>query len=66
MGGGRLLYGVLHNKLQKLGLPVDLTVGTTAQIVHECGTCTAIKQAKEVKSFWYGGQWLKYKYGKAW
>jgi len=25
-----------------------------------------VKQAKWVKSPWYGGQWLKYKYGEAW
>ncbi|GAB0189131.1 hypothetical protein GRJ2_001378400 [Grus japonensis] len=26
----------------------------------------AIKQAKWVKPLWYGGRWLKYKYGEAW
>ena len=26
----------------------------------------AIKQAKRVKPQWYGGRWLKYKYGEAW
>ncbi|KAK4810595.1 hypothetical protein QYF61_007332 [Mycteria americana] len=26
----------------------------------------AIKQAKRSKHLWYGGQWLKYKYGEAW
>ncbi|GAB0208382.1 hypothetical protein GRJ2_003303900 [Grus japonensis] len=38
---------------------------TIAQVIHECETCTAIKQAKKL-SLWYGGQWLKYKYGEAW
>ncbi|KAK4824466.1 hypothetical protein QYF61_015864, partial [Mycteria americana] len=37
-----------------------------AQVIHECETCAAIKQAKRLKSLWYGGQWLKYKYGEAW
>ncbi|KAK4830543.1 hypothetical protein QYF61_011681 [Mycteria americana] len=26
----------------------------------------AIKQAKRLKPLWYGGRWLKYKYGEAW
>ncbi|KAK4815730.1 hypothetical protein QYF61_006768 [Mycteria americana] len=37
-----------------------------AQVIHECETCAAIKQAKRLKPLWYGGQWLKYKYGEAW
>ncbi|GAB0209618.1 hypothetical protein GRJ2_003427500 [Grus japonensis] len=37
-----------------------------AQVIHECETCAAIKQAKRVKPLWYGGRWLKYKYGEAW
>jgi len=37
-----------------------------AQVIHECETCAAIKQAKWVKPQWYGGRWLKYKYGEAW
>ncbi|KAK4810590.1 hypothetical protein QYF61_007327 [Mycteria americana] len=45
---------------------VDLTMGTIAQVIHECETCAAIKQAKRLKPLWYGGQWLKYKYGEAW
>ncbi|KAK4819652.1 hypothetical protein QYF61_008923 [Mycteria americana] len=39
---------------------------TIAQVIHECETCAAIKQAKWLKSLWYGGRWLKYKYGEAW
>jgi len=39
---------------------------TTAQVIHECETCAAIKQAKRVKPQWYGGRWLKYKYREAW
>ena len=39
---------------------------TIAQVIHECETRAAIKQAKQVKPQWYGGQWLKYKYGEAW
>ncbi|KAK4825921.1 hypothetical protein QYF61_003416 [Mycteria americana] len=45
---------------------VDLTMATIAQVIHECETCTAIKQAKRLKPLWYGGRWLKYKYGEAW
>ncbi|RMC21488.1 hypothetical protein DUI87_02354 [Hirundo rustica rustica] len=37
-----------------------------SQVIHNCETCAAIKQAKRVKPLWYGGQWLKYRYGKAW
>jgi len=44
---------------------VDLTMGTNAQVIHECETCAAIKQAKRIKPQWYEGQWLKYKYGEA-
>ncbi|KAK4816599.1 hypothetical protein QYF61_018647 [Mycteria americana] len=39
---------------------------TIAQVIHECETCAAIKQAKRLKPLWYGGRWLKYKYGEAW
>jgi len=39
---------------------------TISQVIHERETCTAMKQAKCAKPFWYGGQWLKYKYGEAW
>ena len=28
--------------------------------------CAAIKQAKRIQPQWYGGRWLKYKYGEAW
>ncbi|GAB0209867.1 hypothetical protein GRJ2_003452400 [Grus japonensis] len=35
-----------------------------SQVIHECETCAAIKQAKQVKPLWYGGQWLKYQYGE--
>ncbi|KAK4806833.1 hypothetical protein QYF61_005629 [Mycteria americana] len=45
---------------------VDLTMDTIAQVIHECETCAAIKQARQLKPLWYGGQWLKYKYGEAW
>ncbi|GAB0206804.1 hypothetical protein GRJ2_003146000 [Grus japonensis] len=45
---------------------VDLSMNAISQIIHECETCAAIKQAKRVKPLWYGGRWLKYKYGEAW
>lgn len=45
---------------------MDLIIDTIAQVIHECETCTAAKQAKWIKPLWYGRQWLKYKYGEAW
>ncbi|RMC18082.1 hypothetical protein DUI87_04961 [Hirundo rustica rustica] len=36
------------------------------QVIHDCETCAAIKQAKRVKPLWYGRRWSKYKYGEAW
>ncbi|KAK4810971.1 hypothetical protein QYF61_014443 [Mycteria americana] len=38
---------------------VDLTMDTIAQVTHECETCAARKQAKQLKPLWYGGRWLK-------
>ncbi|XP_049649873.1 uncharacterized protein LOC126035377 [Accipiter gentilis] len=45
---------------------VDLAMDAIAQVIHECETCAAIKQAKRLKPLCYGGQWLKYKFGEAW
>ncbi|RMB92675.1 hypothetical protein DUI87_30984 [Hirundo rustica rustica] len=45
---------------------VDLTIDNISQVIHNCETCAAIKQAKRVKPLWYGGRWLKYRYGEAW
>ncbi|KAK4815806.1 hypothetical protein QYF61_007246 [Mycteria americana] len=45
---------------------VDLTMDTIAQVIHECKTRAPVKQAKQLKPLWYGGQRLKYKYGEAW
>ncbi|KAF4803357.1 hypothetical protein TURU_016966 [Turdus rufiventris] len=45
---------------------VDLTMDSISLVIHDCETCTAIKQAKRVKPLWYGGHWSKYKYGEAW
>ncbi|RMC19965.1 hypothetical protein DUI87_00810 [Hirundo rustica rustica] len=44
----------------------DLTLDSISQVIHDCETCAAIKQAKRVKPLWYGGWWSKYKYGEAW
>jgi len=33
---------------------VDLIMDTIVQVIHEYETCTAIKQAKWIKPFWYG------------
>ncbi|GAB0204352.1 hypothetical protein GRJ2_002900800 [Grus japonensis] len=44
---------------------VDLSMDAISQVIHQCETCAAIKQAKRVKPLWYGGRWLKYKYGEA-
>ncbi|RMC11059.1 hypothetical protein DUI87_12251 [Hirundo rustica rustica] len=45
---------------------VDLTMDSISQVIHDCETCAAIKQAKRVKPLWYGGRWSKNKYGEAW
>ncbi|RMB94977.1 hypothetical protein DUI87_28520 [Hirundo rustica rustica] len=45
---------------------VDLTMDSISQVIHDCETCPAIKQAKWVKPLGYGGRWSKYKYGEAW
>ncbi|GAB0204053.1 hypothetical protein GRJ2_002870900 [Grus japonensis] len=45
---------------------VDLSMDAISQVIHQRETCAAIKQAKRVKPLWYGGRWLKYKYGEAW
>ncbi|RMC09678.1 hypothetical protein DUI87_13464 [Hirundo rustica rustica] len=45
---------------------VDLTMDSISQVIHDCETCAAIKQAKRVKPLRYGGRWSKYKYGEAW
>ncbi|RMC03186.1 hypothetical protein DUI87_20380 [Hirundo rustica rustica] len=37
-----------------------------SQVIHDCETCAAIKQARRVKPLWYGRRWSKYKYGEAW
>ncbi|TRZ06472.1 hypothetical protein HGM15179_020635 [Zosterops borbonicus] len=39
---------------------VDLTMNSISQVIHNCETCAAIKQAKRVKPLRYGGRWLKY------
>ncbi|GAB0205217.1 hypothetical protein GRJ2_002987300 [Grus japonensis] len=45
---------------------VDLSMDAISQVIHQCETCAVIRQAKRVKPLWYGGRWLKYKYGEAW
>ncbi|RMB93155.1 hypothetical protein DUI87_30477 [Hirundo rustica rustica] len=45
---------------------INLTMDSISQVIHDCETCAAIKQAKWVKPLWYGGRWSKYKYGEAW
>ncbi|GAB0208620.1 hypothetical protein GRJ2_003327700 [Grus japonensis] len=45
---------------------VELAMDTISEVIHQCETCAAIKQAKQLKPLWYGGRWLKYKYGEAW
>lgn len=41
-------------------------MGSISQVIHDCETCAAITQAKWMKLLWYGGRWLKYRYGEAW
>ncbi|RMB89724.1 hypothetical protein DUI87_33921 [Hirundo rustica rustica] len=45
---------------------VDLTMDSISQVIHDCESCAAIKQAKRAKPLWYGRRWSKYKYGEAW
>ncbi|GAB0209282.1 hypothetical protein GRJ2_003393900 [Grus japonensis] len=45
---------------------VDLSMEAISQVIHQCETCAAIKQAKQIKPLCYGGEWLKYQYGEAW
>ncbi|RMC22022.1 hypothetical protein DUI87_02893 [Hirundo rustica rustica] len=40
---------------------LDLTMDSISQVIHDCETCAAIKQAKRVKPLWYGRRWAKYK-----
>ena len=37
-----------------------------AQVIHDCETCTTVKQDKRMKPLWGEGQCQKYKYGEAW
>ncbi|TRZ08360.1 hypothetical protein HGM15179_018747, partial [Zosterops borbonicus] len=37
-----------------------------SHVIHDCETCTAIKQAKQMKPLWYERRWSKYKYEEAW
>ncbi|GAB0209230.1 hypothetical protein GRJ2_003388700 [Grus japonensis] len=46
-----------------VGLTIDMDA--IAQVIHEHEICTVVKQAKRLKPVWYGGRWLKYKYGEA-
>ncbi|KAF4798910.1 uncharacterized protein TURU_059513 [Turdus rufiventris] len=39
-------------------------MNSISQVIHDCDTCAAINQAKQVKSLWYGGRWSKHKYGE--
>ncbi|RMB89164.1 hypothetical protein DUI87_34426 [Hirundo rustica rustica] len=45
---------------------VDLTMDNISQVITTVRPAPAIKQAKRVKPLWYGGRWLKYRYGEAW
>ncbi|KAK4826291.1 hypothetical protein QYF61_007138 [Mycteria americana] len=44
-------YGWAHDR------GVDLTMGTIAEVIHECETCAAIKQPKRLKPPWYCRGW---------
>ncbi|RMB98168.1 hypothetical protein DUI87_25649 [Hirundo rustica rustica] len=37
---------------------VDLTMDSISQVIHDCETCAAIKQAKRVKPLWYGKRYV--------
>ena len=36
---------------------VDLTMHAIAQVIHDCYTCTTIKQVKRMKPLWGEGRW---------
>ena len=36
---------------------VDLTTDAIAQVIHDCYTCTTIKQVKRMKPLWGEGRW---------
>ncbi|GAB0189077.1 hypothetical protein GRJ2_001373000 [Grus japonensis] len=55
-----------HDTSGHQGRDATYSMDAISQVIHECETCAAIKQAKRLKPLWYGGQWLKYKYGEAW
>lgn len=38
---------------------------TVVHVIHECETCTAIKEAKRMKRLWHEGRWQNCKYGEA-
>ena len=42
------------------------TMDSTGQVLQDCETRAAVKQAKWLKPLRYGGQWLKYNYGEVW
>lgn len=47
--------------------PFAFHVGYGYPLLYGCyETCTAIKQAKQLKLLWYVGQWSKYQYGQVW
>jgi len=37
-----------------------------AQVILDCDSCAAIKQAKRMKSLWGKGPWQNHKYGRVW
>lgn len=38
---------------------VDLTVDAIKLVIHEYKMCAITKKVKQLKPFWYRGQWLK-------
>lgn len=44
----------------------DLAMDAIALVIHECETHAVVQHIKQVKTLWYGGQWLAYTYGEAW
>lgn len=40
--------------------------GHYCRAIHSCETYTSVVWAEQLKPLWFGGQWLKYKYGDTW
>ncbi|PKU37904.1 hypothetical protein llap_11787 [Limosa lapponica baueri] len=73
-----ICHGLIQTALGKGGAPNSCNASMTSlcgviqqkkfsrKVIYDSETCAEIEQAKRLKPLWYGGRWLKYKYGEAW